>query len=188
MPDYNVVCSNKVNFPGQSGIPSLDNDYIGLPNIIESIYGNSGNVSFRLSLVPVDTSVTITNVNISSKPAYFDISKISQNLWQITQNNTKIFNDEYRFAIFNSNGSLNSVVTEANAIDKPSKSVVRYSPPSVKMVKASFTFSITYNGTNPQTGTPILNQSDTKLITQDIHWDWNPAINKLTTLVAQGSY
>lgn len=188
MTDILTTCLNKVNFPGQNGVPSLS-DGSGMSDYrIESIYGNSiGNVEFDLNFAPSVPQFILSNTEIISSPSFYDISRISANRFRVVQNNTRIFSEKFDFALFNPDGTVNSIVDENDINISFKKSPVSFIPPDNEIINVTFVVRYQYTAAVGSGFVPVDANKNIN-INQSIYWDWEPAINKLRSYILQGDY
>lgn len=188
MTDIVATCLNKVNFPGQHGIPSLS-DGSGMSDYrIESIYGNAiGNVEFDLNFAPSVPQFILSNTEIVSSPPFYNISRISSNSFRVIQNNEKIFSEIFDFALFNDDGTVNRIVDEKDIDNSFKKSPVSFIPPDNEVIDSVFTVRYQYTAA-VGSGMVAVDANRNVDINQFVYWDWEPAINKLRLYILQGDY
>lgn len=185
MSDITVSVSNKTNFPSQAGIPALIDPFLSLDYTIESIYGNVGFVQFDLNF-EASTGFTLNDVEVVSYPSFYSVSRLSPTSFRVVQTE-RVFQDRYDFALFNSDATVRSVVSEENIIQNLKKTIVEYQPPAVKTIMAYIV--VRYSYTNNMTPLVIPVDANKNItLTQMIYWEYNIALNKFSDFVDQGDY
>ena len=183
---------------------------IGFENPLTVFSAIYGNINFGYTVTfSLDTGFDITEVAVLSNPTYTNVDILSENSVRITRDITQnIFpNEYYSFAEFDPDFTKTITVLpfgDTNQVDLQTdlnRSVFRWDMPSQKVVRGSYTFSISSINTVIIPGTPdapgvpgtpdvteTISATDTVTYTQDHVWSLIPGTQALLELVNRSKF
>jgi hypothetical protein len=174
--------SNTINYE-EVGI-GVENPAIVFP----AIYGN---YEFGYTVTFSSALGTITNVAITSSPAYTDTSVLSANSVRTVKNAITVFpNEDYNFAFFDTNfnktietySAANTDFSNTGLIDS-NRSIFAWDTPTSETVTDQYVFTITY--INSET---LLEETTPATFSQTLQWSQFPGAAILQDLVQRSKY
>jgi hypothetical protein len=176
MTTFSFILSNVNNFP----VPP-----IGLeePDDFTSIYGNS-DFSFDVTFSGEDDEsnpITISDVSLTDVTIPVEFEKLSGNSIRLSYSESPFQSEIFRFVKF-----INIVTGEIEDLNPEEVaseySIIRWIPPSTRIINVTYTFAITYSSIL------FFNVTETFTVNQEFYWNFVPSLNNLDRLVEDSLY